>query len=178
MTNSQDKAPLEKLDQHRLESYLEKLHAFDVDELYAAMDELRSLPKGQVIEGLTELLVDVDGNIRCDAAEALVRVDSLTGVDLIVPLLGDRSPGVRRHICGLLHDFGDQRAVEPLTKVLLNDEDSSVRFFAAYALEGVGDHRALDALHWVEQHDKGTNREGYPVSRMAAEAIESILARK
>jgi HEAT repeat protein len=122
--------------------------------------------------------MDSDVSIRCDAAEALVRIEAQTGVDLVIPLLSDFDSSVRWHTCGLLHDFGDERAVKPLIKVLLEDSEGDVRLAAAYALEKIGDATALPALQWAQQYDQGADYEGRLVSEVAAEAIRGILARQ
>lgn len=156
----------------------EKLHTSDRAGRDALINELRKLDRPLLLSVLAEMLPDPDDEARCDTAEALLRIDPEAGVPLVLPLLEAPQDFVRWHVCGLLHDFGDERAVEPLTKVILNDPDGDVRHIACYALGKIGASRALPALQWVQQNDRGTDYEGDPVSRMAEEAIESILARQ
>jgi len=42
--------------------------------------------------------------------------------------------------------IGDTRAIEPLTYLVLKDDDSDVRRYAANALGEIGDSRAVDPL--------------------------------
>lgn len=153
------------------------MYTRDRNERIRAKEELRKLSRAQVVEILRDMLGNPDGNIRGDAAEELLRIDLGIGILLMLPLLDDPVPYFRQHICGLLHDFGDESVVDPLIRVILNDSDSDVRYTACYALGEVGDARAIPSLQWVHQNDLGTDYVDRPVSEMAREAIEEILER-
>jgi HEAT repeat protein len=142
------------------------------------MSVLQSLDRQWVIGVLTTLLADPDPEMRCDAAEALVRIDPKCALDVILPLLNDPVSSVRWHICGLLHDFGDERASAHLVKVLLEDPEGDVRLLAAAALGNVGNHTVIPALRQAQQFDDGIDYEGRRVRDMAAEAIDSILGKE
>lgn len=152
-------------------------HSFERGERAHAISVLQSLDKESTIESLLNLLRDADGDVRCDAAEALMRIDSKLGTEAVLPLLADPDADVRWHTCGLLYDFGDERAAQRLIEVLRNDPEGYVRFFAADALGKIGDLLAVPSLRHATQFDTGQDHEGRRVSEAAKEAIESILAR-
>ena len=139
---------------------------------------LEALDRGAVIRELVGLLNERDLELRCDAAESLLRIDSDQTIDRVLPLLTDPESTVRWATCGLLHDFGDQRATPALVTVLLNDPEADVRLMAAYALGEIGDHTVLPALRQAAQLDDGEDYEGRRVRDAATEAIESICARQ
>jgi HEAT repeat protein len=153
------------------------LHAFHTTDRDRAIEALCTLGIDPAFAALSALLATADTNLRGDAAEAAVRIDSQRGIGLILPLLHDPDPTIRWNICGLLHDFGDERAIEPLMHTLRHDPDSQVRLTAAYALEALGDVRALPALRWAQAHDHGIDYEGRTVSESATDAIAAIEAR-
>jgi HEAT repeat protein len=131
-----------------------------------------------VVEELGGLLKGRDPDLRCDAAEALLRIDANQTLELVLPLLTDPISSVRWNTCGLLHDFGDQRAIPLLVAVLRNDPEADVRGMAAYALSEIGDPSALEALRQAAQSDDGTDYEGRRVCDAATDAIANILARE
>ncbi len=93
----------------------------------ALIADIRKLNRATVLGVLIEMLHHPDGEVRCDYAEALMRIDPITGTPIILPLLKDTVDYVRRHICGLLHDAGDERAVAPLIDIILHDPEGDVR---------------------------------------------------
>jgi HEAT repeat protein len=106
-----------------------------------------------------------------------MRIDPNLGTEAVSPLLADPDADVRWYMCGLLYDFGDQRATPQLIEVLRNDPEGHVRLFAADALGKVGDLSAVPALRHAEQFDVGQDHEGRRVSAAAKEAIEGIRQR-
>jgi HEAT repeat protein len=157
---------------------LRGLHAADQAVRQDAVSALKAFDRGAVIDSLSRLLTHQDPESRCDAAEALLRIDADRTIDLVLPLLSDISSVVRWHTCGLLHDFGDRRAIPGLVRVLLNDGEPDVRLFAADALGEIGDQSALAALQQASKTDAGEDYEGRRVRDAAAAAIESIAARE
>jgi HEAT repeat protein len=121
---------------------------------------------------LVEFLGDLD--LCCDAAEAIMRIDRLSGIALILPLLKNPDAGVHWWICGLLSSVNDGSATNSLSEVLLNDPESFVRLAAAFALGGTGDAVALPALAQAAQTDKGEDWEGRTVADAARKAIAKI----
>lgn len=156
---------------------LRSLHAEDENTRLQVVEKIRGLNK-QEVDILINQLRHFDGEIRCDAATALLIIDNHKHMESILPLLEDPLGYVRWDVAGLLHDFGDEAAIESLIKVILSDPDDDVRHNACFALSTIGDARALPALRYVLANDKGEDYEGRRVSDMAQEAIDSILSRQ
>ncbi len=112
---------------------------------------------------------------RCRAVAALLFVDAARTVDLVVPLLHDPELEVRWHTCGCLHDFGDERVIEPLVAILEGDPDPQMRTNAAYALGGVGSPAAIPALLRALNSDHEADQLGHSASWCAATALAHIL---
>jgi len=156
---------------------LPSFHSFELGKRDNAISVLESLDRELTIKSLLKLLRDADSDVRCDAAEGLMRIDSKLGTEAVLPLLADPDANVRWHTCGLIYDFGDQRATARLVEVLRNDPEGYVRLFAADALGRVGDLWAIPSLRDAEQFDTGQDHEGRRVSEVAKEAIETIQQR-
>lgn len=128
----------------------------------------------RVLPILKQQLENSDEEVRCRAATAIMFVDCVGGVPTVAPLLRDPSEVVRWHVCGLMHDFGDGRAVELLIERLLSDSDAQVRVTAAWALGAIGDPRAVPALEKAGTNDEGVDQHGFYVSQSAVDAIVEI----
>ena len=168
----------EPISARRVTSLLAEFHSFEPGAREKAVLTLKALDRGAVIRELGRLLNSRNLELRCDAAEALLRIDSNQTIDLVLPLLADPISTVRWSTCGLLHDFGDQRAIPFLVQVLVNDPEGDVRLMAARALSEIGDRGALPALRQASQLDAGTDYEGRRIRDAATQAIESILSRE
>lgn len=142
------------------------------------INELRSFYQENVLTILGDLSANADPEIQNIASQVLVRFDRDKGINLLLPLLEKSDSGIRLSICYILCDFGDERAVEPLNRVISEDSDADVRYMAAVALWKIGDERAIPALRHAIEHDKGVDYEGDPVARVAQVALEAILARQ
>jgi HEAT repeat protein len=139
-----------------------------------AVAELRALERESLFRSLAKLLSQPDTDIHCNACLAAVLTDQASGIDLVLPLLKDRDSDVRWHVCGLLHDFGDHRAIQPLIERLHADPDPLVRGTAAYALGGIGDPSAIPALQAAELEDHEVDPQGFTPSYSAKQALEEI----
>jgi HEAT repeat protein len=139
------------------------------------LNEIRSLDREKMIGVLNDFLFDSDLYLQSYAINVVRVLDKQRSIDLLLPLLDTANAGVRWYICDLLSDDGDERAVEPLIKVLRDDPDGGVRLMAAAALRHIGDARAIPALRYSIEHDSGADDEGREVKRVAKEALESIL---
>jgi len=155
---------------------LSKLHDKDMAIRASVAKDVKELDADGE-QTLLSFLQSSNGEQKCDAAFALCLLDADKYIPAIINLLFDPLEYVRWDIAGLLHDFGDYRAVEPLITVVLNDSDSDVRHNACYALSAIGDSRALPALRYAVENDSGADYEGRPVSEIAAEAIINIQKR-
>jgi HEAT repeat protein len=168
----------EPISTRRVASLLTEFHNFEPGAREKAIATLMALDRKAAIRELRRLLKGRDPDLRCDAAEALLRIDANRTIDYVVPLLTDPDSAVRWSTCGLLHDFGDKRAVPLLVQVLRNDSEAEVRLMAAFALSEIGDCSALSALQQASQLDDGADGEGRRVRDIATEAIQSISARE
>src|SRR5262245_32445825 len=126
--------------QTRLDAWLARLNGpgyigrEDRDRVVA---EMRAEGPERLFPLLAAMLASQDPEIRCVSCETVFRIDPIRALELVLPLLNDSEMAVRWHACGCLHDFGDERAVGPLSKVLKEDPDAQVRGTAAYALGGI-----------------------------------------
>src|SRR5947209_6997885 len=117
---------------------LRSFHSFKQGEKEHAVATLQSLEREPTFKSLMALLEDAEVEVRCDAAEALMWIDPRQGTEAVFPLLSDSDATVRWFACGLLYDFGDERATPRLVEVLRNDPDGDVRLIAAHALGKLG----------------------------------------
>lgn len=143
----------------------------------AVVADLRRLDQQVLLFVLAEMLSNQDEDFRCDIAEVMMLVNPEMSMPILLSLLDDPSSVLRWHICGLLHDFGDSRAIKPLIKVALEDNDPQVRSQACYALGQIGDAEALRALRQIQLHDHAEDMQGFKVSDVATLAIERLLER-
>jgi HEAT repeat protein len=116
-----------------------------------------------------------DPEVRCAACEAVLRIDASRAIALVLPLLDDPEVIVRWQACGCLHDFGDERAIDPLIRVLQCDSDAQVRGTAAYSLGGIGSPAAIPALLAAMESDHEFDEQGHSASSCAASALDDIL---
>jgi HEAT repeat protein len=139
------------------------------------LEEMRAVGLDQIIPLLAAKLTDPDTEIRGKAVTALCLLDAKQAVVLILPLLEDPAVEIRWHTSGCLHDFGDERAVEPLKAVLETDLDPTVRNTAAYALGGIGSPAAIPALIRTMNNDHEVDELGHTPSFAAMTALDDIL---
>jgi bilin biosynthesis protein len=178
MTNSRRDPVNGAAERQRMIAILAGFHSFEPGARERAFRELLGLDREQAIEVLATLLEHPDLNLRCDAAEALFRIEPVRASDIVLPLLNDPSRIVRGHVCGLLQDFGDNRRTPELVATLERDPDGKVRCAAAWALGEIGDTRALPSLREAARLDEGTDGDGRTVRAAAVEAIERIMSRQ
>jgi len=139
-----------------------------------AVAELQAIESGRLFLLLTPMLNSETLLTRLQASRALLSVDQRKAVELILPFLNDPDPEFRYDVCGLMHDFGDERVINPLIERMQNDADLQIRGIAAYALGGIGDLRAIPALENTINNDHEVDRLGYSPSFSAKNAIDKI----
>lgn len=142
-----------------------------------ALSNLREMPKQEILEAAQSLLKNPDPSTRQDIAELLLRFNAQECLKLVFPLLHDQDEKVRYYVTGLLHDFGDERAIEALIPVVLYDSSNDVRSVACYTLGKIGNPSLIPILEQVHKNDQGLDRDGDPVSFIAKQAINEILQR-
>lgn len=145
----------------------------------AAIGEMRAAGADRLFPLLGPMLSNPDPAVRLVACEAVFFVDARRGLELALPLLDDPEVGMRWHVCGCLHDCGDERAIEPLIRVLRDDPDAQVRGSAAHALGAIGRRTgsaaAIPALLAAMEADHERDMHGHSASSCAARALDDIL---
>jgi HEAT repeat protein len=84
--------------------------------------------------------------VRGSLIEALAGIGGKPVVDALITILDDPSDNLRLSAIQALEDMQDPAATEPLSKVLRQDPDATVRLYAAQALTYLGNPDALPAF--------------------------------
>lgn len=152
----------------------------DAERKILAVEELKDLGTDKVFPVLTELVDGPDPglDIPANAITAVLTIDPVRGFDLVLPFLQNFDSPFCYHVCGLMSEFGDQHAVDPLVNVLKHHPDPQVRGAAAFGLQGPGEVRAIPSLYWTEQNDFEPDVLGYTPSHSACGAISEILEKQ
>ena len=140
-----------------------------------AVAEMSAAGADRLFPLLAPVLTGPDPEARCAACEAALRIDAPRGIEMVLPLLNDPDSTVRWQACGCLHDFGDERAVAPLIRLLHADPDPTVRGTAAYALGGIGSPAAIPALLAALESDHEPDELGHSASSRAETALNDIV---
>jgi len=122
-----------------LESLLQKLNDPDPFVRVEAVQALGEIQKVEALVSVCECLYDENIYVRAYAAEALGKigqVDISLALLRLISALDDSSPYVRAMMVAALGELQDERAVDPIRK-LLHDEDESVRIMAKWALSKI-----------------------------------------
>jgi HEAT repeat protein len=97
-----------------------------------AFDELSRTLEGDGTSGHPRHMV------RAHAAEALGKQDNPAAINPLLHALKDAHPDVRKQAAGALIHYKEDRSIEALKQVLLNDPDQDVRNRAASVLQAMG----------------------------------------
>lgn len=165
----------------RLHQLLRRLGGYgyiDEEDRNCAIQEIQESQHEILFPLLTRLLNHRNLDVRCHAAASILRLDKTHGFEAVLPFIHDRSTTLRWHICGLLHEFGDNRAVPALIERLKMDPDPQIRNTAAYALGGIGSFQALHALVEAEENDHESDMHGHSASSVSTSAISDILMKE
>jgi len=76
--------------------------------------------------------------VRAHAAEALGKQDNPAAINPLLHALKDAHPDVRKQAAGALIHYKEDRSIEALKQVLLNDPDAGVRNRATSVLQAMG----------------------------------------
>ncbi|MBN1672016.1 MAG: HEAT repeat domain-containing protein [Kiritimatiellae bacterium] len=110
----------------------------------------------QAVPLLLAALKDFDDEVRCTAAEGLVRRRHAAALDVFTALLGGaEEPGLRTRAAQALGTSGDSRAIPALAEAVEQDAEQSVRDAAAAAVLTIGGAQAQEVL--VRIAGKGTS---------------------
>ena len=122
-----------------LESLLQKLNDPDPFVRVEAVQALGEIQKEEALVPVCECLYDENIYVRAYAAEALGKIGQVNislALLRLISALDDSSPYVRAMMVAALGELQDERAVDPIRK-LLHDEDESVRIMAKWALSKI-----------------------------------------
>jgi HEAT repeat protein len=139
-----------------------------------ALKEMRKVGASKLFPSLLPRLNHHNIDVRCKASRAILGIDAKEGIELLLPFFDDPNVTFRWDICGLMHEYGDERVIEPLINRMKNDPDPQVRGTAAYALGGIGNPAAIPALTETLNHDHEIDQLGYTPSHGAESAINEI----
>ena len=159
----------------------------DLSEHEAAL--LDSLPPVESIPLLREIFDhEPDEAVKSRTFDAILAIRGFDRVQFLLDLLDQawidlqsaydwRLVGWRLAYCRQLARFPDPRAIAKLCAILRHDPDPDMRYTAAESLAEVGDATAIAALEYAQAHDPGTDYEGFPIARMAGQALQQIRSR-
>lgn len=134
-----DMVPPEFAEKRNLEILLQKLKDPDPFVRVEAVQALGEIQKEQSLVSVCDCLNDENLYVRAYAAEALGKIGQVNmslALSRLLPALDDPSPYVRAMMVVALGELQDERAANPIRK-LLQDEDESVRKMAAWALGNI-----------------------------------------
>ncbi|MEW6738081.1 MAG: HEAT repeat domain-containing protein [Acidobacteriota bacterium] len=150
-------------------------HPSDVELTATELNLLNSLPSDGVISALLTIFnEETDPTRRSRAYYALLNLQAFDAVQFLITLFDTSDVDWRYAYCCGLGEFHDQRAIAKLCAVLLNDEDSNIRYQAAEALGKIGDTTAITALEHAIQHDHGENFESLAIAKAAQASLQQI----
>lgn len=144
-----------------------------------AVEEMRAIGAEKLFPLLVAKIdnANTDIDTRCQASRALLFMDTKQGIELLLPFFNDPNTTFRWDLCGLMHEFGDKRVIEPLVNRMKNDPDPQIRGTAAYALGGIGDLEVIPALLDTFNNDHALDQLGYTPSFCAQGALDEIHRR-
>jgi HEAT repeat protein len=112
---------------------------------HASAEALTNIPDARAIPHLLAAISDDSVFVRHAAGTALVKIGEPAVMPLITALK-DSVPYKRETAAWALGRLHDDRAVKPLNTVLLKDNDSDARLFAAESLGLLAEHGAVHTL--------------------------------
>ncbi|NCC24565.1 MAG: HEAT repeat domain-containing protein [Deltaproteobacteria bacterium] len=119
----------------------------------AADHALRKLGGPDTIEAVTPLLRVDDAPVRNLAMDILRQIGN-QDVEFLVMLLEDEDPDIRIFAADILGSCDDYRAVSPLCRALLRDEEVNVRYQAAVSLGELAKPEAAGCLNEAMNDDE------------------------
>src|SRR5262249_41740578 len=134
---------------------------------------MRAVGADMLFPLLTPMLT-ADEESRCQACEAILRIDAERGLELVLPLLRDPHLGVRWFVCDCVAGLGGPRAIPALLTVLRSDEDAQVRGTAARGLGWQGGPEVIPALLDAMANDHQIDMPGHSPSHFASMALSDI----
>ncbi|MBK9155968.1 MAG: HEAT repeat domain-containing protein [Chloracidobacterium sp.] len=155
------------------EARLRTLLAGNTEEKRTALYEIRNFKNEQASRLAIPALSDVDEIVRATAASSVIFLPEAEARNVLLPLLDDKKPFVRREAAFALGEVGNWGATNRLRRSLNKDRDPEVRTAAAIAIGKIGDHSAIgDLLNILNKRPK---EEDELLRRSAARSIGQIF---
>src|SRR5438128_4411681 len=132
--------------QHEIELQRQRLRSSDIEKRRDALMKLSLMKRPEASRAAASALNDQEPVVRVTAAHAIVSLPSDEAAALLIPLLKDKLEFVRREATHALGQTTSRSAVAPLTDLLANDKEASVRTAAAIALGQIKDDSAVPTL--------------------------------
>jgi len=156
-----------------VESRLRSLLAGSSEEKRTALYEIRNLGTEQASRLAVPALTDPDEIVRATAASSVIFLPEAEARDVLMPLLDEKKPFVRREAAYALGKVGNRGATNRLRRSLNDDRDPEVRTAAAIAIGKIGDPSAIDDM--LNILNKRPKEEDDLLRRSAARAIGQIF---
>jgi hypothetical protein len=142
-----------------------------------AVIALKGLPREATLLELHDWLISADDEEKASILEAMLILDCHSAIHIVLPFLDYPVGWLRRHICGLLMDYGNSKAVNPLIQTARKDPEGYVRAMACEALAVNGDITSIEVLQFIASTDVGEDSQGIPIRDYALTAIDTINKR-
>lgn len=111
-----------------------------------ALAEIRNIETEAASRLAIRVMSDRDEIVRATAAASVVFLPGTEAANVLLPLLADKKPFVRREAAYALGNVRQASAIPKLAEVLKSDRDREVRAAAAVALGNIGDYQGIPGL--------------------------------
>ncbi|MEZ5344497.1 MAG: HEAT repeat domain-containing protein [Pyrinomonadaceae bacterium] len=155
-----------------LRVYAERLQFGETEVKRNTLRDLRNIKTESASRAAVPALRDISEVVRATAAGSVIFLPHVEAVQVLIPLLDDRSAFVRREAAHALGNVGDSSAARRLITSLLSDKEMEVKTASARALGEIGDISAIPALTGIVLQKPKESRNF--LRRAAAHAIGKI----
>ncbi|WFN35637.1 HEAT repeat domain-containing protein [Methanogenium sp. S4BF] len=136
---------VEEENRHTLTQLMDRLQKEDIHGSLGAIDALGRIGVPAVAP-LVELLTTGNQNVRWRSAMALARVGTFS-VEPLIEVASTRDVSVRNPAIWALAEIGSPKAVEPLVRIMQNEESECCRILTAAALLKINDPAGVEAVN-------------------------------
>lgn len=130
------------------QNFTQLMNALQGTDMYGSLQAIDSLGKigMPAVAPLVELLTTGSQNVRWRSAMALARTGTAS-VEPLIEIASGRDVSVRNPAIWALAEIGSPKAVEPLVRILQNEESECCRILTAAALLKINDPAGIDAVN-------------------------------
>lgn len=158
--------------QNNLEILAEQINRGNSEQKRNALFQIRNLETIEASRIAVPALTDADEIVRATAVSSVVFLSSDEAVLVLLPLLRDKKPFVRKETAYALGKTRNISAVRPLIETIQKDKIQEVKDAATFALGKNRDVSAVSALTRILQRSPKTNEEF--MRRAAARSLGEI----